>query len=73
MILAYGASASPGQSPLGFYAFWKFQFYNITRTEKSNQKIKTKYSSSKQSNTLATYDKIFNLLILYRESDSCPL
>ena len=42
--------------------FWKFQFYNITRTEKSNQKIKTKYSSSKQSNTLATYDNFWSYI-----------
>ena len=41
--------------------FWKFQFYSqITRTEKSNQKIKTKYSSSKHSNTLAIQE-IFQL------------
>ena len=36
-----GGLAQMVERPLSML-FWKLQFYNITRTEKSNQNIKTK-------------------------------
>ena len=33
MILAYSASSTSGQAPLGCYVFFEVQFYNITRTK----------------------------------------
>ena len=38
MILAYGASATPGQSPLGFYAFLEVLILQYNK----NRKIKPK-------------------------------
>ena len=42
MILAYGASATPGQSPLGFYAFLQVPILQYNKNRKIKPKNKNK-------------------------------